>query len=1496
MYKRLLLPTLISMSLTGCFDAPSPELSELENECVTGDCSDIIPPVIPEPPKPPEPPQPPEPPAPLPITYLASLVSANKAISGDVRCNGEQLKNNTFKVQESEHFSCQFGSITLAEFTAPIFVPNVDVRQDLPPTSFNLEETKGLNATKVLQSISSCSGETEICLNEIQSYDIAEIYGKLDDDLAVNDFLTVKDEEATDDIGNAPSSHVDSTIVPAVTPGSSNDLNSGFVSPDAEASFRYKPSAEAQVLTTSKLTDNKGRPLVGISYFSANSTGKTDENGEFEYLWGDTLRFGIETFDFGSLSGNQINYKLTDVTENPLEKENIQSLLERYGTLTGDSIIVSSLVTDTFAQYPNVINELISLNLPNGAKLDGVDFSLPNEFESQFGNGLTLVIDNILKRSSPYSGSVQHVLGLNNQEGNVTQALKAIFEGVTTFHVFNDNKSYYGANGFTRGMRMLNLSNRAFPVMMARTDINREIPFGELQAWTREGKPYIATWPDIIMPAIPLVSKDTATFGFPFVTAGLIGKGNVVFMGNSMYPSILSCPDTYWTNQLLVIDSENKSCSTREDVTTDPRRDNGSMKRFFDNLFLWFVDNKPLKDINVATNMERASFAYTNSHGIEYDFFINPKFEFASVTHIAKGNFSQLSAAQTPILILQAYQPMNAGDGHTIRFIANPEKPNLTQEDITALIRYVNDGGNILFMDAIDNNANPEPIGRLADAAGMSVGGVNVTPTNQAFCGSSYFCHPTTPNLHVKNQDDMVVYERFPDVNGERAYTISAEGEVTWLPPADMPPFEIPKYEIKTKDAEGNVIIGDDGEPVVEEKYAQIYVRGEIEKANAIALLKEKFPGVSSCTHNYEYEFDCIETRSGHDMVVRGNYARKEFERYPVSPEVIDSMIRAANLGSNVQALMDHEIYYRSKGQKGKRLSTVILNQTFDNLSVWLWNDNEYRFDDTVEDELGFEILVNYLNCYTGNKHGGGLTCSEDVKQTLIDNQMIHGEGELAEQLNPSYPLNYMEKPLTRIMLGRSFWDHDITVDVSAYPGKTPSSIIDGKAMIETAGNGISYSAGNNQSTGFWAPQLSDVIVTGGVKSNITVMMADDLTGRPQHETGLNRPPRMQMNFAHNGTSTRFKVPYGGLISITPHESLSGENTVAEFSLSGVEKAAWWKDGKWIHAPSDSVAPIAEIDTGSVIYSTAEKNVSETDLETFSAEMNRFADATSDFYGRDEQLPEGQHRRFTYSQLNGFRHRFVNDVQISIGAAHSGYPVMNGAFNASSSTIPTDPLTSWLLWHEVGHNLAAAPFSVPGSTEVTNNILGLYMQELDDGQTPNPEMHRIKTDIQKAPLWLRQNKGHAWSNGNAGIRLVMFGQLKIWAENHFKIDDWYQSGDKKLSIYNQDEGWNLFKLMHRKTRGDVQGDNLHSKKGENHCSQQKTGLSSSDLLMVCASYVSGHDLSGFFTDWNPGESSSTTPEGNKIYSDGVTDKGKKYLANLGLKAPAISPASVNALP
>ncbi|KIF48788.1 sugar ABC transporter substrate-binding protein [Vibrio owensii 47666-1] len=1453
MKKNLIVLAIVHSTLAGCND-----------EGATGSLPDIIPPTETIPPTDIIP----------PVTYLGKLTVDGHVIKGDAICHDQKLVDGTFKIEQGQYFSCTLGSVYLGDFIAPLpSVTRTASSSDLTEKSFNLVEQHGGNVTRVLQAINSCEESNTICVTEFDSLDIQDIYLSLDNAQAVNDFIKLKNEqeagEATDEVDKTPSSHIDPKIKPEETEGVSPDLDSSFVSAGAEDTYAYKPSLENQVLTESRLTDANGRSLAGVSFFSNNSRGVTASDGSFEYLWGDELTFGIDTFEFGSVKGNKVSYKITDVTNNAVEKSNIQSLLERYGRDEVDALVISDNVTSVFAEYPNVINELINLRLPNGGIIDGSDgMTMPDEFERQFESGLTAIIDAKLNHSvGKYSRQSRAVYSMESGT-YVTDSLKAIFNNVKTFHVFHDNQGGYGATGWARGNRTLNISNRAFPIMMDRNDVNKHISFGERQVWTREGKPYIAAHEHIVMQAIPTVNSDTATYGLPFVAAGEIGLGKVVFMGNSMYPSILSCPSNYWANGWNEVRINTVSQECTSGVTEqDARSDKGDMQRYFTNLFNWFSHGDAQ---NVATNIEQGVFAMANNtSGVRYDFFIDESYGFGSVTKVDQGDYASLDPSEIPILILQAYGVDSAMNDNS----ANLSDPKLDKDDITALINYVNKGGNVLFMDGIDVN-NPEPIARLADAAGISIGGPNVANLSQSNCEPGNKWCNKSPRLNQKQEKQIVVLQRFDNLpGGNPPFAINDDGSVTWASDADMAstPFHVPQYEV----------IDSDGK--VSNKYALIRVNNIEEREAAIRELQEAFVGTPVCSNEYEYEFNCIEVRSGTGIVERA-YGRPDFERVQFE---VSSMVKAANLGTSIQALADHELYYRTGGRQGTRLPITELNQTYDNLSTWLWNNNNYRFElGASQDELGFKRLVQFMNCYTNNTYGGNTECPADLKTTLVANNMIIGEGELEGFVNPSYPLNYQEKPLTRIMLGRSYWDYRIKVDTTSYPTRPDSYVTTSETIsIDTDGIGVSFSAGNNQSTGMWLPQHEVGSVSGDTPATITVMFADDLTGRAQHETNLNRPPRMTKTFSHTGGTTQIDTPYGGLVYIQPLES----NGIVQYSLNGVIKAPLYKEGRWVTEPSQSSVKVAEIDTGSFIYTTHVNNLQDTDLAAFSDDMNRFADAASDFYGRDEMVEAGVHRRFTYDALKGFRHRFVNDIQISIGAAHSGYPVMSSSFNAQSTTIPTQAKNDWLLWHEVGHNLASAPFNVPGSTEVTNNLLALYMQELE-GRNDNPRMDRIIFDIKKAPTWLQTNDGHAWANSDAGMRLVMFGQLKLWAKAHFKIDDWYKSGDVRPSIYGNDEGWNMFKLMHRKARGDHQGD-----QGINYCSERDTGFSGGDLIMLCSSYVSGYDLADFFTEWNVGETSSTTPQGVKIYSGGISEKALEVLESLKLNKPESDPLEVDSL-
>lgn len=1383
-------------------------------------------------------------------TYQGSLLLNGTKLTGQIHCNGQELADNGhFTFKDGDNVSCSFGSLELLNKDIPL--PEGWTRDSHNAMALDMKDdwSHGISVAagaKVMAKISTCPAiSTEVCLDELDSFDIAPLFSS-GNNQDIDAFLNPPAAEETDEIDKAPSSHVDTSLTPEVSTGAKPDINASFVSAAAEDAYSYKPSSDVSVKTVSVLTDSSGKPIAGINYYTKSARGITDASGSMSYIWGETITLGLDTFTFGSIKGNQVEYLLTDVSENEIVKQNIDSLVARYATHSSEGVSFGEHVHQVFAQYPNAINEIININLPNGAQIEDTQYRVPDEFNAQFDSGLAQIIDAELNQNP--AARYQAASPLLQKSLYVTDTLQQLYRDVDQFHVFHDNSAFYGEVGFARFMRSMNTANTAFPVLMPRNDVNYWLPFGAEQAYRRDdGFPYVTDAKiidadsDVVLKRPEKVGKDTATYNLPVITAGQIGKGNVVFMGNSMYPNILSKPENYWAGG------------------EEAGKDNGSMPRFFSNMFTWFVPEyaNGKNAINVGTNIGKVWHSRVNSNQ-QYDFYIDESYKL-NVETFSSGNYDNLVPATTPVLILQAYETGLFGDGMSVKVLADISKPLLSASDVTALINYVNAGGNILFMDGIEQ-LNPEPIARLADTAGIALGGANLARTRQAYCGESYYCQAPYPNARASFTDTLVTYEKFDDMS---KFEVNDDGTVTFPSPIDKPTFNVAQFKTTAEDG------------TEQNNFAFYSVKTEAERLEAVAKIKAAFPKVKECTDaNYDYEIGCIETRKGHGFATGHRYYRPRFTRYEMSPDVVNTMVKAANLGANVTKLYQHELYYRSKGNEGTRLSLNELNQTYDNLSIWLWNDEQYQYVAGVQDELGFKQAVDFLNCYTQDVHQPDNACNEQTRKKLTDYGMLTETGEL----NPSYPLNYQEKPLTRIMLGRSYWDNDISVDTSIYPGNTASSGGHASVNVETFNNAVIGTANNMQSTGLWAVKRNVVTVTGDHDATITVALVDDVTGKHQHELALKRPSRVQKSWHHTaGDTTEIIAPYGGLIYIKPAKTT--ELNSVEYRFSGVLEASLWKDGDWKN-PVNPDVPLAEIVTGHFVYTTPVQNVTATNIQEFADGMNSFANKASDFHARDNT--QGN-MRFTDESLPEHSHRFVNDVQISIGAAHSGYPVMSTTYSRNRNTIPTNPVDDWLLWHEVGHNLAAAPFNVKGATEVANNILALYMQEQRNNGTG--EMDRIKTDIQKAPMMISRDHGHVWSHGDAGSRLVMFAQLKVWAEDHFKIAAHF-AGETIPEFYDEDEGWNMIKMMHREAR------NIDNQA----CSAQNAlGLREGDLLMACASQVSGYDLTSFFEAWNPSEISVVTADGSRDYDGGISASGIAYVKSLELTIPEIKPESINAI-
>ena len=1499
-YKKSLLAAILSATLlAGCDGGGSGSSSDTPPvDSGTGSLPEVKPDPTPNPDPTPEPeptpdptpdPEPtPEPePAPTKTGYLT--LGGSQRVTG-VTCNGETSDGFTFTPGDT--VSCVVGSTTIATFDTQSEAARS--LRSVEKVSFSLEnaqelagsDNKKTNAISLVTSSDSCPADAEqLCLTFSSVVDRArfeKLYKQIE--LTADNFSKLVNEEVENNAATdkAPSTHT-SPVVPATTPGTKPDLNASFVSANAEQFYQYQPTEI--ILSEGRLVDSLGNGVAGVDYYTNSGRGVTGENGKFSFSWGETVSFGIDTFELGSVRGNKSTIALTELGDE-VRGANIDQLIHRYSQAgkNGDREL-PDVVRKVFAEYPNVINEIINLSLSNGETLNEGDkpVELPNEFIKQFESGQAKEIDTAIcdKTNNCNSARWFSLTTRNVNDGQVQGVINKLwgvdtnYQSVSKFHVFHDSTNFYGSTGSARGQAVVNISNAAFPILMARNDKNYWLAFGEKRAWDKNELAYITEAPSIVEPEN--VTRDTATFNLPFISLGQVGDGKLMVIGNPYYNSILRCPNGY---------SWNGGVNNKGECTLSG--DSDDMKHFMQNVLrylsndIWQPNTRSI--MTVGTNLENVYFKnHGQVTGSRAAFGFHPDFAGISVKHLS--SYGDLDPEAIPLLILNGFEYVTqvGNDPYAIPLSADTSKPKLTQQDVTDLIAYMNKGGSVLIMENVMSNLKEESASgfvRLLDAAGLSMA------LNKSVVNTDPQGYPN--RVRQLNEKGMWVYERYPVVDGALPYTIDPDTkEVVWKYQVENKPDDKPKLEVASWLEEI------DGKQVTQ--YAFIDVAKHTSKESLDAAKKkilDTFKGLEECKDpNYHYEINCLEFRPGTGVPVTGGMYVPQYTQLSLNADTAKAMVQAADLGTNIQRLYQHELYFRTNGRKGERLNSVDLERLYQNMSVWLWNDTKYRYEDDKDDELGFKTFTEFLNCYANDAYAGGTKCSEDLKKSLVDNNMIYGEksGNKAGMMNPSYPLNYMEKPLTRLMLGRSWWDLNIKVDVAKYPGDVSAS---GETVTETISlysNPTKWFAGNMQSTGLWAPAQQDVSIqsTAKVPVTVTVALADDLTGREKHEVALNRPPRVTKTYtlAANGTVT-FKVPYGGLIYI---KGDSKEVQSAEFTFTGVVKAPFYKDGQWKHELS-SPAPLGELESESFVYTTPKNNLNASNytggLEQFAKDLDTFASSMNDFYGRNDE--SGSHRMFTYEALKGHKHRFTNDVQISIGDAHSGYPVMNSSFSPNSTTLPTTPLNDWLIWHEVGHNAAETPLTVPGATEVANNVLALYMQDRYLGK-----MNRVADDITVAPEYLEESKGQAWARGGAGDRLLMYAQLKEWAEKNFDIRKWYPEGTTLPAFYSEREGmkgWNLFQLMHRKARGDEVGKNQFG--GKNYCAESNGNAA--DTLMLCASWVARADLSEFFKKWNPGASAYQLPGATEMsFQGGVSSSAYATLAALKLPKPENGPETIN---
>ncbi|MEE1578025.1 MAG: Accessory colonization factor AcfD, partial [Deltaproteobacteria bacterium] len=525
----------------------------------------------------------------------------------------------------------------------------------------------------------------------------------------------------------------------------------------------------------------------------------------------------------------------------------------------------------------------------------------------------------------------------------------------------------------------------------------------------------------------------------------------------------------------------------------------------------------------------------------------------ANTVQLQSGQFNGLQVSDYPLLILNGFEYSEIGNWYSIPMSADVDKAKLTEDDISALIKYVGSGGSILIMESIAVNTcdsgyglwncklsqwNPEPIGRLLDSAGLAVGHPDTVvlngngPRSDRIWGANIrprSIHSKGIWLIEKYTPFEDKYGNFPDVEEPiPSYKIHDNGTVTWEylernldPGIYKPSLGVASWKIENKDSAEDWQITQEKYNDNTTVYAFVEDRGqadlETQKQTILNhpdfLKSDETSAYKECDNNtYHYEINCLEFRPTNGVEVWGDYNVPKYSELALSEEVAKAMIKAGDLGTNIQRLYQHELYFRTKGKKGTRLSGVDVHRIYKNMTVWLWNTLQFSYDSSKEDELGFKVFTEFLNCYSNDQHGGNTTCPTSLKKELQDNNMIYGSGDYENMMNPSYPVHFKEKPLTRLMLGRSYWDLNIKVDLRVYPGEPSSKTGGGGSFtLNFSGTGVGAGTGNLQSTGQWAVAHQAFTVSTNTTQPVTIIIGlnDDLTGLEKHEKRMQRPPRI---------------------------------------------------------------------------------------------------------------------------------------------------------------------------------------------------------------------------------------------------------------------------------------------------------------------------------------------------------------------------------------------------
>ena len=1041
---------------------------------------------------------------------------------------------------------------------------------------------------------------------------------------------------------------------------------------------------------------------------------------------------------------------------------------------------------------------------------------------------IKLSIATILATSTIY-GAMDSSVDINIDDlksasvaSDVDAQLEKIYDGVREFHIF---KTMYNRWGTTDTFTTLVTGQNGFPVFSARSDKDPKYTDYPIDYTHKTLARYRPVRPPESVKSyytdnnIPLSNANTSTYNAPIISAGTIGKGRVLVMGSHLYGSILVNPRNYSNN------FRNKSSEIL---------DSEDMENFFHNILGWLTEQNPNESmryskagssIPILSNKERTMFWATGGWSYETDsdpFTLHSNFNVASGENPkliptwkeAQSN-GQLNPSVYPLVIMEDFKRVSSW---THYYKSTERKTQL--DEVELLVDYVRAGGGLLIMDS-PSFAGEEGILKTASNEIMKKAGVTTYFANHK---ADVKLLPNKTEVGGVHQFDMCLVDYIGHTDLQRRLGMDDYSNV----PTTLDGLK------SLLESEGKISYL---EEVLKRRERKIFIEGnatkELTSSDCGTVEVDLADGNKSAVQTTLVKGDGI-VQDG------GNYDK--YAKYPVDLNFVQAQ---GDVGGSMNTLLAHEL-----GET--KLSSVDVNREYTNMSALLLNDAVFTGDK-------FESLNAMMNRY---KSGG----------TFVN---ANGEFYPGFSFTNKDVLDFRRKPVTRIMVERAFYDKTLKYDPSEFPGQTSSSTSARTAKIYLKRNTDyqKWYAGNMQSTGLYAPAHQDITVTlpdnvNPAKMQLIIGVGDNVGGIFRHEINLKRPPKYVKKYKFlSGNTLTVQHPYGGLIFLKSFDSSVEDNATAEVSFAGVQSAVHFVLGEttsetW-EAIKSSIAPKAELESHHYIVTVPKANMatlSFSDVSRIAQEFDSMAENAYDFYGYDQNCtqPFTEHTPPSCSNDKKLAHknREVFDPHISIGAGHSGYPIMVMNWKPSNTNFPQDATNSFLLWHEMGHNMVESWLGIAGATEVANNVMAGHQQK---------RFNRTQKSIANVGVVLA--KGQPWADGGNAGRLMMFNQLPRWIDanylTEFKSNNtkYYEDNGSVKAQYPflDGDGVDVYKILHREARDrTVENDKYDV------CMKQ-SGKTKTDMLAICTSTILGLNTKSWLSAWKAGVVGIGAVNGVNIY-------------------------------